>query len=200
MLAIFLDLEATGLDPSRHHVIDIAFEVIDVTSNAHRGSFQSIVTVTPEEWAKHDPNSLHINGFTWKDVCQGQSPNQVGQQIIALFDELKIERGRAVFICQNPAFDRGFFTQLVDIYTQERLHWPYHWLDLASMYWASIEQKCLRNHIPFPESINLSKNEIARAYQLPPEVEPHRAINGVNHLIACYQAVLGIPFNSKEEK
>src|SRR5262249_43527499 len=125
---------------------------------------------------------------------------QVGQQIIHLFSQLKIERGRAVFICQNPAFDRGFFTQLVDIYTQDRLHWPYHWLDLASMYWASIEQKCLQQQAPFPERINLSKNEIARAYNLPPEVEPHRALNGVHHLIACYQAVLGIPLQPREDR
>jgi DNA polymerase-3 subunit epsilon/oligoribonuclease len=59
------------------------------------------------------------------------------------------------------------------------------------MYWALLSVSVKNEHRPFPEELNLSKNEIARIHNLPPEVNPHRAMNGVDHLILCYQAVLG---------
>lgn len=196
MQAIYLDIESTGLDPIKHRTIDIAFKVIDVTSQEEIVTYSSIVKVTPEAWARRDPTSIEINGYTWDEVSLGKDVSIVSYEIIELFTQLKIERGKAVFICQNPAFDRGFFNQIVDVYTQERLMWPYHWLDLASMYWGLIVQKCVRDSIPFPAQISLSKNEIAKVYNLPPENSPHRAIKGVEHLIQCYEAVLGVKFKA----
>lgn len=194
MLAIFLDIETTGLDFTRHHAIDIAFKVVDISSGELKGAFQSIIKVMPQEWDLRDLTSMQINGYTWEKVFQGQERPIVGQQIVQLLCSLFIERGGAVFICQNPAFDRGFFTQLVDVYTQERLNWPYHWLDLASMYWVVMSQRYLLQGLPFPSQLNLSKNEIAREFNLPSEVEPHQAVNGVDHLIQCYQAVIHTQF------
>lgn len=199
MLAIFLDIETTGLDPTKHHVIDIAFKIVDISTGELKASFQSIVKQPREIWDKHDPASILINGYTWEDVLQGKDPVLISQEIIRVFNSLGIERGRSVFICQNPAFDRGFFTQLIDVYAQERLNWPYHWLDFASMYWVTISQKSKKEGTPFPPNINLSKNEIAREYHLPKESEPHRAVNGVDHLIACYQVVLGVNFKIQKE-
>lgn len=199
MLAIFLDIETTGLDSTRHRAIDIGLKIIDVGTGETVGSYQSIIKITPESWEKRDPSSIEINGFTWEQVLQGKDPKTVGDEIMALFTSKGIERGKAVFICQNPAFDRSFFTQLVDIYTQERLHWPYHWLDFASMYWAHLAFQSKERGTPFPKELNLSKNEIARIYHLPTEAEPHRAMNGVNHLILCYQTVVGLKHPSESE-
>lgn len=195
MRAIFLDIETTGLDPTRHRTIDIAFKIIDVTSGEVLGVFQSIIKLTPADWDKRDPVSIEINGFTWEQVSTGQEVSLARSEIIQMFTGLKIERGNAVFICQNPAFDRGFFSQMIDVYTQENLHWPYHWLDLASMYWSQLVQKSKAEGVSFQETMNLSKNEIAKAYNLPPEQHPHRAMKGVEHLILCYEAVLGVKFN-----
>lgn len=194
MRAIFLDIETTGLDAQKHRVIDIAFKIIDVSTGELKATYQTIVKQTLEEWQKHDPISLQINGYTWDQVSLGKNPSIVTQEIIQIFTEQEIQRGKAVFICQNPAFDKGFFAHLVDVYTQEKLNWPYHWLDLASMYWALFVQKVHQLNVPLPDCMNLSKNEIAKSCLLPPEEEPHRAINGVNHLIQCYSAVLGEKF------
>lgn len=196
MLGIFLDIETTGLDPTKHCVIDIAFKIVDLSSGELKSSFSSVVKQSDDAWSKADPTSIQINGYTWEQVSQGKDPRLIGQEIIQLFSQLPIERGKAVFICQNPAFDRGFFSHLVDVYTQEKLNWPYHWLDLASMYWAMFYQKTLREGNRFPEKMSLSKNDIARAYNLPAEVDPHRALNGVDHLLLCYKAVLGVNFSS----
>lgn len=187
MQAIFLDIEATGLDPFRHSAIDIALKVIDLKAGVERGSYQSVIKLTPEDWDKRDLSSMEVNGYLWDEILKGKVIEEVSAEIIALFKELNITRGKSVFICQNPAFDRAFFSHIIDIYTQEKLNWPYHWLDFASMYWALLAQKTK----PFPDTINLSKNEIARLHQIPPEVFPHKAINGVDHLIQCYKTVVG---------
>lgn len=187
MLAIFLDMEATGLDFIQHRAIDIALKVVDLSSGVEKGVYQSVIRQPEEIWERRDPASMEINGYTWETVEQGKSPEAVKDDIIALFGSLKIAKGNAFYICQNPAFDRGFFSHIIDLYTQEKMGWPYHWLDLASMYWALVAH----NQKPIPESLNLSKNEIANAYHLPPEATPHKALNGVDHLILCYKAVVG---------
>lgn len=190
MKAIFLDIETTGLDPYIHKPIDIALKVFDLQSGATIGSYESVIKQSASVWEDHDPVSIEINGYQWEQVSQGKEPAQVKIEIIQLFRSLNIQRGEAVFICQNPAFDRSFFVQIIDVYTQERLNWPYHWLDLASMYWALLSTHLAKQAIPFPENISLSKNSIAKAYNLTEETYPHRAMQGVDHLMATYLAVL----------
>ena len=192
MLAIFLDIEATGLDSFRHSPIDIALKIVDIKGGIEKGSYQSVILPTQEIWEKRDLSSMEINGYLWEDLALGKPLVKVKEEILDLLQSLKITRGKAVFICQNPAFDRGFFSQIIDVYTQEKLNWPYHWLDFASMYFALVAQDTRKNKLPFPETLNLSKNAIAKLYDIPPEASPHKAMNGVDHLIACYQAVFGM--------
>ncbi|MCE5319056.1 MAG: 3'-5' exonuclease [Parachlamydia sp.] len=189
-------METTGLDPTKHRAIDVGLKVVDISVGVVKGDYQSIVRVSPEMWARRDPVSMEINGISWELVNSGKEPALVSQEIIEFLTRHQIVRGKSVFICQNPGFDRAFFAQLVDVYTQEKLLWPYHWLDLASMYWALLVQRNQRSGSSFPDVINLSKNEIAREHRLPPEQQPHRSMNGVNHLILCYESVLGIKFQN----
>lgn len=189
MLAIFLDMETTGLDQSKHHAIDVALKIMDVTTGEYKGSYQSLIKQPEEAWALRDPVSIEINGYTYDQICSGKQKSEVRDEIIALFQSVGIKRGTSIFICQNPGFDRGFFTQLVDVYTQESLNWPYHWLDLASMYWTCLNKKCVEDGKVLPDAINLSKNAIAENYGLEKEETPHHAMNGVEHLIDCYKAV-----------
>lgn len=188
MLAIFLDIETSGLDPLRHSPIDIAFKVIDTSTGELKAIYQSIIKLNEDNWEKRDPESMKINGYTWDKIQEGKDLSVVSIEILQLFKSLEIKRGEAVFICQNPAFDRGFFNHIIPVYTQEKLNWPYHWLDFASMYWAII----IQNQGTFPKKTSLSKNSIGEQYNIPEEVRPHLAINGVNHLIRCYAAVLGL--------
>ncbi len=195
MLAIFLDIETTGLDPQVHRTIDLAFKIVDFNSYEIIESYQSVVKQPYDEWQNHDPVSLQINGYTWDIVSLGKDPRVVSQEIIDIFNKYKIIRGNSVFICQNPAFDRVFLTQLIPIPKQEELRWPYHWLDLASMYWALLLEQCNKKNKPFPSNMTLSKNEIAERFGIPPESSPHRAMNGVDHLMTCYEKVLNVKFD-----
>lgn len=193
MLGIFLDQETTGLDSYRHKLLEIAIKVVDLSTGASLASYQSIISQPEALWKASDPGALEVNGFSWDEVQGGKEEKEVGKEIIALFTDLKVARGRAVFICQNPSFDRAFFSHLVDCYTQEKMLWPYHWLDLASMYWALEVQKACGLELGLPDEIWLSKDHIAASIDLPKEQKPHKAMQGVDHLLLCYEKIVGFP-------
>lgn len=189
MRGIFLDQETTGLDPRLHRTIDIAIVLMDLTTGEEIASYETIVFQDSLMWEKKDPTSVKINGFTWEAVATGKEVPFVSEEIIAFFKNHSIHRKNAVFICQNPAFDRAFFNYVVEVATQESLGWPYHWLDLASMFWASRLHDFKKKGEPYPADMGLSKDDIACFFGLPPEKKPHRAMGGVRHLIECYKAL-----------
>lgn len=193
MLGVFLDTETNGLNSQIHRILEIAFKIVDLTSGALLEEFQTVVSQPIEAWEKSDQESLRINGFQWNEVAKGRTPRNVSQLIIDAFNRNGVKRKKAVFICQNPSFDRAFFSQLIDPDTQELLSWPYHWLDLASMHWALAMNQAKGLKGPYPWETGLSKDMIASHYHLPGESKPHRAMNGVSHLVLCYQAVVGFP-------
>lgn len=192
MKAIFLDIETTGLDPCLHRVVEIAFKVVDLNTGYEVLTYQSVVKQSQAVWNLKDPRSVEINGFTWEKLQFGKEESLVAQEIIQIFVDLQIARHRTVYICQNPAFDRNFFSQIVDINTQEKYQWPYHWLDFASMYWALQMKIYQEKRELLPEELCISKNAIAQQHKLPVEMVPHCALNGVDHLIHCYRIVVGI--------
>lgn len=190
MIGIFLDTETNGLNAFKHRILEIAFKLIDIMTGDVVASYEAVIQVSQKEWELSDPASLHVNGFTYAQSAQGKSPQVVAQEIRDMLKRNNIQRGSSVFICQNPSFDRSFFAQLISPELQESLNWPYHWLDLASMYWVSSLQKGKKDPTCFPWVTGISKNNIAAVYHLPEEKMPHRAMNGVDHLILCYQAVV----------
>ena len=197
MLGIFLDTETNGLNPKKHRILEIAYVIIDLTSKTVIDEYQTLICPTEEDWKNSDLESLKVNGFTWDEVKHGKIEKNVHEHIVQSFTKLGIKRKKAVFICQNPSFDRHFFSKLVDTDIQEGLQWPYHWLDLASMYFSIAMQKAKQEHGEFPWDTGLSKDHIASYLGLPAEKKPHRAMNGVKHLIKCYEAIVGFPFDLK---
>lgn len=188
MLGIFLDTETNGLDPFVHHIIEIAFSIIDLSCGKNLFTYDTIVHISKEEWLQSNKESLKVTGFTFEMVQKGKSAALVQKELQKIFQKFNIIRKKSVFICQNPSFDRIFFTKIFPISLQEKLHIPYHWLDFASMYFALHIKNKKNVHIK-----NFSKNAIAKELFLKEEGKPHRAINGVNHLILCYKTLIGYP-------
>lgn len=200
MLAIFLDSETNGLDPLIHKVIDIAFCIVDLSNGEEVCTYESLINVSEEEWAQSDPNSLRIHHIQFDSLKNAPSRATIQEEIIALLKRHGIRKETAVFVCQNPSFDRPFFAQLLPIPIQDRMRLPYHWLDLASMHWSLAIKKGFTNAEELPWNTGFSKDKIAEKLQLPTEIRPHRAINGVRHLLLCYQSLLGFPFAKASEK
>jgi oligoribonuclease len=188
MYLIFLDTETTGINPEKHRIIEIAYKVVDSNLKRVLLSYESVISQTQEVWGAADPESLAFNGFTWEQTLHGKTEKVVASEIANDLNRLQLGQNEGVFICQNPSFDRAFFLQLINADVQESYGWPYHWLDLASMYWAICQMGHSRT---ITKECDLSKDTIASFYGLPAEASPHRAMNGVNHLMACYQALFG---------
>ena len=196
MQLIFLDTETTGLNPEKHRILEIAYKVIDSLTGRVVVSYESLIAQPLEVWAAADPDSLLINGFQWEQILQGKREEVVACEIANDLNHLGLGQKGGVFICQNPSFDRAFFLQLINADLQEDFGWPYHWLDLASMYWA-VRLREDHTVAKVLKERSLSKNSIAEHYGITPEQEPHRAMNGVKHLIACYEAIFGTFENSE---
>jgi oligoribonuclease len=198
VLGIFLDTETNGLNAQKHKILELAYKILDVSTGEIKEEFQSIILQPLDVWQKSDPESLKITGFTWEEISHGKLIPDVAEKVKESFARQGIKRGLSVFICQNPSFDRAFFSQLIDADAQEALLWPYHWLDLASMYWAEGMRKGRINPSQYPWETGFSKDKIAHIHNLPSEGKPHRAMNGVNHLLLCYEAVIGFPLKRPE--
>jgi oligoribonuclease len=192
MLGIFLDIEASGLDMQQHRPLSIAIILLDLGSGKTLETFTSMIEISDSDWKKGNPESLRINGITKAMLEGAPSITEVKKAVMALFDRYQITRKNSVFICQNPSFDRAFFHKIISATEQEKMQWPYHWLDLASMFWSKQMDKAP----PLPWELGISKNQIADFYNLEKEDLPHTAIGGVKHLITCYEAVVGFPETS----
>jgi len=197
MIGIFLDSETNGLNPSKHHILEIAFKLVELTTGKVLASYSSIIQQSKESWNASNLKSLEINGFSWNLVSKGLPEEKVKEQILEIFSQNKINNNNSVFICQNPSFDRSFFSQLIDQDLQSELNWPYHWLDFASMFFATRLFLAKTENASFPWETGFTKDLIAKTYRLPSEEKPHRALNGVDHLLLCYERVLGFPFKRK---
>ncbi|MCB1181205.1 MAG: 3'-5' exonuclease [Chlamydiia bacterium] len=193
MKILFLDIETTGLNPDKHRSLEIAFKAIELRTNKTVAVYNQVIEQPLEVWTEHDESALAINGFTWEEVLKGKTEKVVAGEIIEQLNQLGFNRSDGVFLCQNPSFDRAFFSQIVNADLQEGFRWPYHWLDLASMYFVT---KIHAGDLRGIENEGLSKDIIASNYKLPKEAHPHRAMNGVNHLIQCYQAIVGTSLTS----
>lgn len=189
-MAIFLDTETSGLDPSIHRPLEIAFRIIDPTSGKVLDSYESIIKVSEEDWKNASQGALKVNHFTWEKVQQGKPIEQVAQEITEIFTRNRVNRETAFFICHNPKFDHAFFQLIFSEKTIYKNRWPYHWLDFASMYFAN-EQKQIVEGRKQNYYMMFGKDAIANVIGCGPEEVPHRAMNGVDHLIKIYSDVIG---------
>ena len=189
--AIILDTETTGLDASKAQIVEIAFKVVNTDSGECLNSFQGVVALSKKEWRDADLGALKINGFTWNDVqTRGRPRNDIAVDICSIFSQLKLSPQTAFFLCQNPSFDRVFFSQLCSPSVQKSCGFPYYRLDFASMNWAlAAKDIALGKRLPF--RIPFSKDGIAQDAGLPFEDTPHKAMNGVDHLLLLFTNIVG---------
>ena len=187
MLGIFLDTETNGLNFKKHTILDIAIEIVNLKNGNTLATYNEMIKPSTKEWEKSSCESLKINGITLEELnIHAKDRVEVEVKIKDLFRKHGIKRSKAVFICQNPSFDRVFFSNLIHVDYQEQYKWPYYWLDLASMYFS---KKISKKQLGALE--NISKDAIAKDLNLSAEKKPHRALNGVKHLRTCYENLIG---------
>ena len=63
---LLIDLETTGLDASRHEIIQLAAILLDKKTLAEKEVFDTFVR--PAKWRTRDRESMAINGISWQQV------------------------------------------------------------------------------------------------------------------------------------
>lgn len=185
MLLIFLDIETNGLNSDEDSPIEIALKCLDSKDFSQVYSFSSLINIGASLFTFSDPYAMKVNGITWDEIEEkGRSKNEIGDILLDFFFDVSLDRKSSIIICQNPSFDRMFFNKIIDESKQVSFKIHYHWLDLASIaLGAGIIDITSDN-------FSTSKDRIASILGVAPEARPHRAMNGVDHLIECYKKIM----------
>lgn len=72
---LLFDLECTGLDVTKHEIIQIAAILLDKKTLKEKKSFTSYIK--PKRWAKRDPEAMAVNNITWDQVKDAPSMEAV---------------------------------------------------------------------------------------------------------------------------
>lgn len=182
---IFIDLETSGLNPLQHCILEIALVIVDVHTGQRIASYESVVKVDRVTFRRSEEGALKCNGFTWKKICdEGVNSDIIRQDIINLFCKHDITYRNSKFIACNCTFDKPFFTKFVG---SQRM-FPSYWIDFPSVHFG-----VMMNNGVDPDDIQFAKDKIAVTHELPPEEKPHRAMNGVEHMLLLYENVVSFP-------
>lgn len=113
MKLAMVDVETTGLDPKKHRVLEVAVEIVDVTSKGihvvNTLEFRQNVDLTEPCW---EPAALAVNGYHSEHPDWKGAPNV---HVLKDMDEVRLnwiqvaELTHALLLCsQNVPFDRDF--------------------------------------------------------------------------------------------
>ncbi len=80
---LMLDIECTGIDVTKHEIIQIAGVVLDKKTLKEKQSFVSYVK--PTNWKARDPEAMAICKIEWKDVKDAPSLKTVLQKFNKTF-------------------------------------------------------------------------------------------------------------------
>jgi len=116
----FIDVETTGLDPSRHEVIDIAVvfgvDVLRMTgapwTRLLRREEPDVAVwhtrIRPERIEDAEPKALEVNGYSKAAWADAPTADQVVDTVVEL-----LAASKAVLVGHNVTFDRDFIAALV---------------------------------------------------------------------------------------
>jgi DNA polymerase III epsilon subunit-like protein len=60
---LLVDIEATGLDPQKNEIIQIAGVLLDKKTLAIKKDFNSYIR--PTKWSNRDPEAMKVNKIPW---------------------------------------------------------------------------------------------------------------------------------------
>ena len=172
MNLIFIDLETTGLDPSKHGIVEIG--AIFVDNGRETSEFQSLTN--PGAVVEYTPEAMQVNGLTMQQVNTAPGIGSV----LRKFDNLC--QDGALLAGWNVQFDVSF---LHAAYKLCAIPWcfDYHVFDV----WALFKQEQLKGRIS--ANMKLSMANLFDMYQLPGAGQPqkHRALEDIRMTYELYK-------------
>lgn len=176
----FIDLETTGLDPSRHEIIEIGCVVVKQDWSNKDPQFSVLseldIKVKPRHIETAEPEALRINKYSEADWLFAVDLEQALQ-------ELAKQTADAIMVGQNVSFDWGFLqAAFAETGVSSRMH--YHKLDLIPMAFI----KCCKD--PKLERYNLG--ELSRYFGVENE-KAHTALSDVKTTFEIYKKLVALP-------
>jgi DNA polymerase III epsilon subunit-like protein len=80
---LLFDLECTGLDVTKHEVIQLAAILLDKKTLKQKKSFASYIK--PRRWAKRDAEAMAVNKITWDQLKSAPPMGSVLKKFIRTF-------------------------------------------------------------------------------------------------------------------
>ena len=111
-----IDLETTGRDPDRGYIVNVGWELMDLTSTAEPHGAEAHYCGMPEEYAAKGVPLERIHHITW-DMVAGKKPfredKELQAKVLALLES-------APYMAHNAAFEDSWLTLHLDGYAEGR--------------------------------------------------------------------------------
>jgi len=168
MKIAIVDVETTGLDECFHEIIEIGavifddqtFEILDTVD----------IKIKPEHPDRMMRDAQRLNGYNPEEWEDAMTLNKA----MLIFTEKT--RG-AIFCAQNMIFDWEFIKE-ASRKTKNVLRFHYRRLDIPSMAWAKLPSNSVKS---------VSLKALCAYFEVDPEPEMHRALNGAMAEFGVYK-------------
>src|SRR4051812_1032471 len=80
---LVLDIEATGINVTKHEIIQLAAVLLDKKTLKEKKSFNSFVK--PKKWSTREPEAMAINNIAWAQLKNAPSIKSVLQKFNRTF-------------------------------------------------------------------------------------------------------------------
>lgn len=164
----FLDIETTGLDPTRDEIIEVAAMRVDPISLSVEAWFHTKIAPSPDVLV--DPRAAELNGFRAEDWPDAPKLENV-LPLLARFLE------GCLIVGHNPAFDWAFLSAAFRRLGMRRPNVGHHLLDTASLAWPLLRLGFIRS---------LALRDVCDHYRISNEGEHHALCD----VVRTYQVFL----------
>ncbi len=130
---LLIDLETTGLDATRHEIIQIAAILLDKKTLEEKEAFSSYVK--PRKWANRDKESMKVNKINYAQVSDAPILKEVLTKFNRLFNPKSV-----ILSYYGGPLDADF---LRAAYKKAGVKWQfdYHYLNLWGVFYATLAAK-----------------------------------------------------------
>lgn len=124
---LLIDIEATGLDPVKHEIIQLAGVLLDRKTLKEKEAFTTYIK--PRNWKNRDPESMKVNKIAWDDVKDAPDLKPALQKFNKAF-------GKNVTLSYYVGIMDIVFMQAA--YKKAGLKWPfdYHFFNIWGLFYA----------------------------------------------------------------
>jgi DNA polymerase III epsilon subunit-like protein len=162
---LVLDIESTGIDVTKHEIIQLAAILIDKKTLKEKQTFSSFVK--PVSWANRDPEAMAVNGIVWEQLKNAPSIKTVLQKFNRTFgkDCIPTTYGGNLDIIFLPA-----------AYRKAGMKYPfdYHTFNMWPLFYTYMAlQKKLTNKKRY---VGFSLEDVAEFLEVPPSENRHDAL------------------------